>query len=250
MKTVSTRRLLRHRLQQLLLDIRDTMPRLSEAEDAEALHQLRIALRQLRSLLQALAALPNGKPLRIVQGQLGEFTQRSNSWRDREVRLQQLETLAAQYDTRTFAAWRRREAQQLQAGRCQLQQQASELEQLLEASWQHCQPVLSNGSERLRRGLRSALQRTRRRYRTARVAWRQQAGDEQAEHRVRLLAKRLRYQVEVCADVVGKRWLRRAERAKQCQQQLGDARDRVLLLRSLREDAVPLPAALRRLLGL
>lgn len=249
MHTVSPRRALRQRLQLLFQDIHTARAAL-DGPDEEALHRLRIALRQLRSLLRILQGLPDAAALAPLQLQLGELARSSNSWRDREVRLQQLQCWAKQDDTRAFARWRQREAEQLAAGRRQLALQGQALEPLLQAVWQQCQLLLAAKDRRLRKVLRQALQRSRRRYRRQRARLRQQPQDAQQAHRTRLLAKRLRYQVEVCAGLVSKRWRQRAERAKAWQQRLGDSRDYQLLLQSLLQDRVPVPAALRRRLGL
>ncbi|WP_174875748.1 CHAD domain-containing protein [Vogesella oryzae] len=250
MKRKSPRRLLRRRLQLLLQQIRSALPQLADTAVPEALHALRIALRQLRSLLRVLQALPQGELLPALSLQLAAFTRASNDWRDREVRLQQLQLLAQQADSQRFAAWRRHEAFAIGAGKLQLARQQGELEPLLLAIEQACLPPLRNKSVVLRRQVRRALRDSRQRYREARRRWQQQPDNDRRVHKVRLLAKRLRYQVEVCQGLLAKRWQRRAERARADQQQLGELRDRQLLLQSLRRDAVPLPAALRRQLGL
>lgn len=245
----STGQLLRQHLQQLLLTIRLAVPALA-GTDGEALHRLRTALRQLRCLLRMLQSQSATTLLVPLQAGLGEFTRRSNPWRDREVRLQLLQAMAAQADTQAFARWRRREAGQIARGRSLLSQQGAELELLLQAAWQYYLPLLAGDSKRLHKALLHELRRSRRRYRRQRAVLRQQPLDATQAHRTRLLAKRLRYQVEVCAGVVGKRWRQRAARARLWQQRLGDSRDHMLLLQSLQRDQVPLPAVLRRQLGL
>ncbi|MFC3533776.1 CHAD domain-containing protein [Vogesella facilis] len=250
MKPASPRRVLRQRLQLLLTHIGSTLPQLADSAKPEALHDLRIALRQLRSLLRVLQALPHGRPLRVLARQLAAFTRESNDWRDREVRLQQLQQLAAQADSARFAAWRRHEAFAIGAGKLQLARRQDELDALLAAIAHRGLPLLRARPARLQRRVRQALRDSRRGYRRARRQWRQRPDRAGRMHVLRLQAKRLRYQVEVCEGLLGKRWRRRAARARDDQQRLGEQRDRQLLLASLRRDAVPLPAALRRLLGL
>lgn len=250
MKPVSPRRVLRQRLRLLLTHIRRTLPQLADSAAVEALHALRIGLRQLRSLLRVLQALPKGQPLQALVRQLAAFTRASNDWRDREVRLQQLQQLAAEVDSARFAAWRRHEAFAIGAGKLQLAQRQGELDTLLLAIEHVCLPLLRAKPGRLQRQVRQALRDSHRRYRRTRRQWRQQPDSTERVHALRLRAKRLRYQIDVCEDLLGKRWRRRAVRARADQQQLGELRDRQLLLASIQRDAVPLPALLRQRLGL
>ncbi|MGM8063127.1 CHAD domain-containing protein [Vogesella indigofera] len=244
--SASARRILKRRLSRYRRDILLARQQLSAADNGEALHQLRIGLRQLRSLLRGLGSLPGATPLLRLSAQLRQLAAAGNDWRDREVRLALLQQAAGAADSRAFAAWRRREVMALQAGRLDLQQQAMVLDQLLPALQRACAPLLTQRNRRLRRALRRALLQTRRRYRRARRDWQRRPGDALLAHRLRLLAKRLRYQIEAGGKLLGRRWRRRAQRARDWQQQLGDERDRQLLLQSIERDHIPLPAAARR----
>ncbi|GGX81709.1 CHAD domain-containing protein [Vogesella alkaliphila] len=244
--SASARRILKRRLARYCRDILLARQQLSAADNGEALHQLRIGLRQLRSLLRGLSTLPGAAPLLRLSAQLRQLACAGNDWRDREVRLALLQQAAGAADSSDFAAWRRRELTALQAGRLDLQQQAMALDALLPALQRACIPLLARRNRRLRCTLRRALLQTRRRYRRARRDWRRQPDDALLAHRLRLLAKRLRYQIEACGKLLGRRWQRRAQRARDWQQQLGDERDRQLLLQSIERDRIPLPAAARR----
>ena len=244
--SASARRILKRRLARYGRDILLARQQLGAADNGEALHRLRIGLRQLRSLLRGLGALPGAAQLRQLSAQLRQLACAGNDWRDREVRLALLQQAAGEADSRAFAAWRRRELTALQAGRLDLQQQAMVLDALLPALRRACIPLLARRNRRLRHTLRRALLQTRRRYRRARYAWQRQPDDALLAHRLRLLAKRLRYQVEAGGKLLGKRWQRRAQRARDWQQRLGDVRDRQLLLQSIARDRIPLPEAARR----
>ncbi|MDC7697397.1 CHAD domain-containing protein [Vogesella indigofera] len=244
--SASARRILKRRLARYRRDILLARQQLSAADNGEALHQLRIGLRQLRSLLRGLMALPGATTLAQLSAQLRQLAAAGNDWRDREVRLALLQQAAGEADSKAFSAWRRREVMALQTGRLDLQQQAMVLDQLLPALRRACAPLLAYRNRRLRRTLRRALLQTRRRYRRARRDWQRQPGDALLAHRLRLLAKRLRYQIEAGGKLLGQRWRRRAQRARDWQQQLGDERDRQLLLQSIARDRIPLPVVARR----
>ena len=243
--SASARRILKRRLVRYCRDILLARRQLGAADNGEALHRLRIGLRQLRSLLRCLMTLPGATRLTQLSLQLRQLAAAGNDWRDREVRLALLQQAAGAADSQAFAAWRRRELTALQAGRLDLQQQAMVLDALLPALRRACAPLLSRRNRRLRRTLRQALLQTRRRYRRARRDWLRRPGNDLLAHRLRLLAKRLRYQIEAGGKLLGKRWRRRAQRARDWQQQLGDDRDRQLLLQSVERDRIPLPAAAR-----
>lgn len=241
--SASPSRVMSQRLHQRHDMIMQARLRLENPDDTEALHDLRIALRQLRSLLRGLSRLPDGKSLLPLSAHLGELANAGNAWRDREVRLEILGLAAQHADTKRFAAWRQREARALAEGRLGLLSLTADIEALLSDIVVTARTPLKAGGKSLLATLRQALKQTRVRYRQARQNWRQQPDSDEAAHRVRLLAKRLRYQSELWGDLLGKRWLARGLRAKAMQNRLGEARDHALLLESLARDKIPVPKA-------
>ncbi|WP_024302767.1 CHAD domain-containing protein [Pseudogulbenkiania sp. MAI-1] len=236
-------RIMMQRLNQRRDMIIQARHRLAVQDDPEALHDLRIGLRQLRSLLRGLSRLSGGKALLPLSARLGELASSGNIWRDREVRLDLLTQAALQADTQRFAAWRRREAKAVAEGRHSVLELSADIEALLNDIISTAQPSFKAGGKRLVATLRQALKQTRTRYRQARKGWKRQPGSDEAAHRVRLLAKRLRYQSELWGDLLGKRWVARGQRAKAMQNRLGEARDHALLLESLARDKIPVPKA-------
>lgn len=236
-------RIMKQRLRQRRDMIMQARHRLEIPNDTEALHDLRIGLRQLRSLLRGLSRLQGGKALLPLSARLGELASAGNTWRDREVRLEILGQAALQADTKRFAAWRLREAKALAEGRQTLLALTVDVETLLSDIVATTRAPLKVGGKRLLATLRQALKQTRSRYRQARQCWQQQPDSDEAAHRVRLLAKRLRYQSELWGDLLGKRWIARGQRAKSMQTRLGEARDHALLLESLTRDKIPVPKA-------
>ena len=234
---------LRQRLTAQLATVRTARERLLDPADVESLHDVRVALRQLRSLLRGLRAIPGGDVLRPSLNALGESASASNAWRDREVRLGWLTQAASQADNAVFAAWRQQESAALLDGRQQLYRQMATLTTPLREIELATDLLLASPESILEHALRRTLRKTRRRYRAARRHWRHTPGDNHAAHAFRLLAKRLRYQAEAWGDLLCRRWTARAERAHRWQDKLGEQRDQQLLLAHVLAEHVPLPPA-------
>ncbi len=203
--------------------------RLAARSDGEALHDLRVNLRRLRSLLRPLRGLPGVDPLDEAVAAVGGL---STSLRDDEVLLQELESV------RPDLIGSRRG--QLEVGRDAL---------LASPEWQQlCATLVLWPSLWRQAGLDGALHGL-----TKRILKRQaHQGLRLAEalrdpahdrHRLRLLIKRVRYGAEAYADLVGFTGPE-PERLKAAQSALGDWHDRLQwLLRAEREaDLQPLVA--------
>jgi CHAD domain-containing protein len=164
--------------------------RLAAGTDPEALHDLRIALRTLRSLLRPLRQLPGCAPLREAAAKLARL---SGPLRDEEVLLAELEVRGMG----TLAASRR---EALEAGYAALldSEPRQRLHRTLDA-W----PALWRRAQRdgllqgLRKRLRKRLGKQRRRLAEA---LRDPAHDR---HRLRLLIKRVRYAAELYPESAG-----------------------------------------------
>lgn len=185
--------------------------RLEGATDPEALHDLRIALRQLRSLLRPLRGLAAVEALEERAAVLGR---RSGPLRDREVLAAELRRLGVPQLTQDW------EAQRV-AGHAAVAA-SGELSELLRAldawpgSWRRAaaQGQLRGMGKRIRR-------RLRRQRRKLAQALRDPAHDR---HRLRLLIKRVRYGAEAYPRLSG---LSEAVlgRLKRAQGELGDWHD-------------------------
>lgn len=185
--------------------------RLAAATDDEALHDLRIAVRTLRSVLKPLAELP---ACAAVQQRAAEFGRASGPLRDMQVLQQEL---ARQGEKAASCA---RQAQ-LQPGYAalsagpQLQALFAALDEF-PARWYQAK---ANGELRgLGKRIGKRLAKHQRRLIAA------LADPAYDRHRLRLLIKRLRYAAEVYPALAGLSSLEQA-RLKQAQSALGDWHD-------------------------
>ncbi len=225
-------------------------------EDAEAIHDLRVALRRLRSLLRPSRRIYGKEALRVIAGDLKRFSDATGALRDEEVLRETLSALDLPPKTRAaMDAWMRRRAP---------------FERRLRA---RATLLFSTGGAALDAvltALDEAIADERARDRAAR-AWAERAvADAEAGvlaiatasaagttssgaelHALRIRYKRLRYTAELAAVVLGAGATSIAEGAARMQKRLGEvhdldeARRRIRRARSLDErDRV---AALRAL---
>ena len=185
--------------------------RLRVATDDEALHDLRIALRQLRSLLRPLSSVAACEALQQRAAELGRLTGP----------LRDLEVLVSYLHQQGFDSAIQSRLPLLQQGYLQLLGSAA-LAHLLNAldDWpQQWRQAASNGQLRgLHKLIRQGLRKDRKRLAQALL---DPAHDR---HRLRLLVKRLRYVAETysqLADLSG----RMRMQLKQAQSALGDWHD-------------------------
>lgn len=198
--------------------------RLAADTDAEALHDLRIAVRRLRSLLRPLCSLPGVEQLEDAAKALGTLT---TPLRDREV-------LAAELVKRGFAQAAQRLLQRRSAtfASVAVSPQLSRVLSILDAF-----PLFLRAAQR--EGLAKSLtkrvdKRLVKQWRTLNDALQDPAHDR---HRLRLLIKRVRYgdQAYPQLDHAGKKLQRLL---KQAQGDLGSWHDRLQWLLQAREQAV------------
>ena len=185
--------------------------RLIEATDDEALHDLRVTLRRLRSLLKPLSGLPTVDSLEQAAAALGRLT---GPLRDREVLQAQLGHLGALELADAMA----RELAPRRAEVAFTQELADVL--LALDTWpQRWRQAAANGElKQLQRRIRRRLQRQQQRLA---LALRDPAHDR---HRLRLLIKRVRYAAEAYPRQCGLRQSAQA-RLKLAQSALGDWHD-------------------------
>jgi inorganic triphosphatase YgiF len=202
--------------------------------DTEAVHQMRVATRRLRSDLRTFAPLLDrawadglADELRWLGGLLGQV-------RDRDVELEllartgsdlapEIDPLRADLETAQAASRAELMAALGQARYLDL------LDRLVEAARQ---PMLDVGAQRrAKRALTPLTRQAARRLlrRAARIA---RDDDDAAFHRVRIAAKRARYAAEAVAPFMGRRWsgyARLAGRAAALQDRLGTLQDAAVL---------------------
>jgi len=217
-------RLLREKRQAL----EDESGRFLTSGDAEALHDLRVAMRRLHSLFVAFTpafrkSLPFVESLRLLQKQ-------TNHARDLEV------TLAIMQDSRLQLPWLEIEWQR------ELEEEYARLRQLLPGAWQQLAPELDNISAFFNEGGREqklgpftaellkvkAHQLKRQRKKLCRK-W----GDKPA-HKLRITGKQVRYLLEPLGEEIGTASAA-VTKLKAFQDLLGDYHDIVVLRKKLKK---------------
>ncbi|MCQ4347397.1 CHAD domain-containing protein [Pseudomonas stutzeri] len=196
-----------------------TRARLAACTDREALHDLRIVVRRLRSLLRPLRGLPGVDSLEALAAEVGRL---SSPLRDLEVLAEELERFGAAEPAR-----RRREV--LAAAYPQLLGEAA-LARLQHALGQW--PGLLREAEReglLRRWQKKVHRRLLGQRQRLQIALVDPAHDR---HRLRLLVKRVRYASEVWPQPLGVP----ADALKAAQSALGDWHDRLQWCRRAEEE--------------
>lgn len=187
--------------------------RLLAATDNEALHDLRIALRRLRSLLRPLRGLPLVQVLEQAAGALGRL---SGPVRDHEVLLGELQRLGYLQQAQTMDVARKDQYRVIAEAR-----EMRELLALLDewpARWRQAgrDGELYGLDKRIRQRLRQQQRRLARALREP----------QQDRHALRLLIKRVRYGAEAYARQSGLDPAVQA-RLKAAQGELGDWHDRL-----------------------
>ena len=228
-------------------------------EDPEGVHQARVGIRRLRSDLRTFGGLLDRDAVRPLREELGWLGGELGAVRDLDVLLARLRADAQGLDEndkpgsvellRRLAGQRKMaHAKLLDALRSA--RSATLLENILVLVT--APPFASRDAERpaaqivpaLVRGPLRRLRREGDRLGTS--------PDDAALHRIRILAKRLRYATDIAAPLAGKRARRAAHALAQLQDVLGDHNDaRVALtrLRPLADDATPTIAWASGLLG-
>lgn len=197
--------------------------RLKARSDGEALHDLRVAIRQLRSVLRPLRGFPG---ISALEGVAAEIGHRSTHLRDSEVLIQEL-------DSRGLSELGASRRQALEAGYDAL---LSSAEWLLLRSAMAAWPAICRAAKQegqlkeLRRHIRKQLAKQQRKLGKC------LRNPDHDRHRLRVLIKRVRYADEVypaLSDLPGKA----SKRLKEAQAVLGDWHDRVQWLSRAEHEA-------------
>ena len=216
---------------------------ISEAEtairtgaDPEAVHELRVAVRRMRSNLRALQPLLDPAWTAETRAALDELDAVAIPVRDTEVMLARIAEVGARSDLatdpRAMGALRlllmAQEREQAEALRAYLDSE-EHLELMQRLSCAADTHVVRIGDDLpLKRTLKRVNRETWRSFRKAARAAKRDAGVEQL-HRLRIKAKRMRYLAEVSAPELGAVAERRAKASRRVQQVLGTMHDSVVL---------------------
>jgi CHAD domain-containing protein len=214
------------KLRALEARLRDVAPRvLASAGDRDAVHDLRVALRRTRSVLDVGRKVLGGFHVDEVRRALREVMRASGALRDDEVLLELVASVASagasHPDVQAWLDARRRRERRLR-GALSRALRSGELERgrgLLEALAFRVDP---SRDRRITKFARRAVERARREVDRRRSA---RPDDVEALHRLRIAYKRLRYTTETFADALPSDLSALAQPAARFQGRLGDLHD-------------------------
>lgn len=230
---------------QLLDDLRAARRRLLQQKDAEALHDLRVGIRRLRSTLLPLTQLPGMEAARQALKPFKKLADASNTLRDGEVQRLLLREHPLPDAGAAFKDWRHRQRKHDRQASRKLKQQ------LLRRRWKKRGKALE---KQLRLGLsghheRDVYAQLQSAYRALLDLLRRELadltglfGDAQRWHHVRLNCKRLRYLLESHGERLTANWQDQARYVTAAQDSLGELRDWEVLSASLLAEQVPIDA--------
>jgi CHAD domain-containing protein len=186
----------------LASQVKQAAARLRESSDGEAVHDFRVALRRLRTLLRPARRVYGEKRARAVAEDLRRFADATSALRDQEVLRETIDALDLPADLeQAFAAWKARRARQEQARRAKII--ALLRAPSLDAALERLTLILRPGQARrrsarklARRAIKAAIRGVRRRASS-------DPGDASAMHALRIRYKRLRYIAELFAPILG-----------------------------------------------
>ena len=226
----------------------------STGYDAEAVHDLRVGLRRLRTLLKPARALYGKRKIRAISDELRRFAQATGIVRDEEVLHETLGSLdLPRRPRRALQAWMR------SRGRLERELRKTAIELLTSPadapalpSLDHALTALESAVRPHKKGkqaagdvARSAIDAAIRGVREA-AAHAPSTADPTAMHALRIREKRLRYTAEIFAEVLPGESARLAKEAARMQKRLGELHDFdqaiavILQARSLPRPARPL----------
>lgn len=223
------RKALRQQFDGSMTEVLQARDRVLRSDDAEALHDFRVALRSLRSLLAPCKkGLPGKGKLKRIDTGLKRYADETNAMRDTEVSRMWLMRLAPQ-----LAPSIETERQLL------LTLQAGLNEHQLDRQLRRLGKILASGLKRfgkqrlLRRYLKEAGQMQQKMLLQVLQELAPDSSDMEAMHGARLLTKRVRYQSAAFGRLLDSRSTRLEKPLKQLQDVLGDMRDLDNLLQQL-----------------
>ena len=226
----------------------------SAGYDAEAIHDLRVGLRRLRTLLKPARALYGKRKIRAAGDELRRFAQATGIVRDEEALHETLTSLELpRRPRRALDAWIRARGRRER----ELRQAAVELLTTPEGaqalpSLDHALTALESCIRPHKKAKRSAVDVAREAIDAAILGVREAAAlapstaDAAAMHALRIREKRLRYTAEIFAEVLPGEAARLAKDAARMQKRLGELHDFdeaiavILQARSLPRPARPL----------
>ncbi len=219
--------------------------KLRTSDDAEAVHQARVAVRRLRSDLQTFAPLFETEWVCGLRERLRWLQDRFSPVRDIDILVDHLEELSEQLSPTDVAraeelieVWRKERAQAHEALRNEIREPryAELLDEIVEAATHPKEVEMAKqpACDVAPKLLLSAFKKVRKSVRRAGLP-----PSDRELHQIRIKAKHLRYGSEAFVAVLGRRAERLASEAEALQTILGDEHDGVVMMKRLRECAGP-----------
>ena len=237
------------KLRALVARLADVSPRVLATDlDGDAVHDLRVALRRTRTLLEAGGPVLGRYHTKVVREALRDLLRASSLLRDEEVLLKLLTSLGEDRpDVERWLGSRLRRESSLRSALRRTLREDGGLEQcrgLLDALLAF--PVKPSREKRLGKFARRAVEGAQREVERRRAA---PLDDVPATHRLRIAYKRLRYTVEAFAEALPPDLAAIAQPAARMQSRLGALHDTDVALASVRRARSLTPLGREALIG-
>jgi CHAD domain-containing protein len=234
-RRASVLRRVQARLETQLEELLRNDPVVRMSDDDEAVHDMRVAVRRLRSLLRTARPLLDRSWAESLRAELDWLAGRLGAVRDLDVLIEHLEAAAGDLDggdaalgpvlVRPLASEHDRARERLRSAL-----EKARYYELLDTLESATEMLPARGDDvRLRKLVAKEVRKLRRR------ASGFPALNDAALHRMRIQGKRARYAAELAAPVEGKRARRFVDAARDLQDVLGEHQDAVVAIRQLRE---------------
>jgi CHAD domain-containing protein len=231
-RRVAAGSLLSRKLRALDAELAKAVPRVVGATDDEAIHDLRVAIRRLRTLLKLARPVFGRYQANAVRAAFTAVHRATGALRDAEVLDETLASLAS--DSPAFVAWKmRRRARERSLRRTVIRRlRAGDLaraRKLLQALF--TLPVVPRRDRSAAKLARRSVERARRNVEERRDA---PTADGVALHDLRIAYKELRYAAELLAEALPADLAAMAEPAAKFQKRLGEIHDADMALLALK----------------
>jgi CHAD domain-containing protein len=232
----------------LLRRFASQVSRTAKEDDAEAIHNLRVAIRRLRRCLQVFSGFYPGRSWKKIRRRLADLMDAAGEVRDRDIAL---ELLAAAGISSRSAVVRQLEGERRQAGRMLQLELGRWKERDLARKWRaelEVKSMKKAGTVKWnpRAGAAANARRELPRLVAEYFAWvRELVAEDPAPpklHQARLAGKRLRYTLELFRPCYGSALEQRLDTLKKLQQVLGEVNDTAAAGGLLRKALKPKPA--------
>lgn len=227
--------LVRPKFEEWLRDLEQAIPRVKANSDEEAVHDLRVALRRIRSLLRIVRSVFGDYHVRLIRDEFKRVSDATGTLRDEEVLAETIEALSlGKGHRRAIAPWLTRRAQRKRALHAAVVRllDAGALEPPIRHLHALMQlPCPTNKDKEARKFSRRVVLAAQFRIDTLRAA---EVDDVQGMHDLRIAYKRLRYAVEALSPALPPELRVWGQVAARFQKVLGNLHDQDVALHTVR----------------